>query len=458
MKRNGRGHGGESGTLWISFSDLMSALMLIFVLILFYAVYQYYDMLEVKTAELLRQSGILDRQSQALTLSQQELESKEQALAKAQTDLENKEREMNEQSQKLTETEQAQLVLQAKLLLQEDTLNSLQSRLNDQEKELEAALAAQQAQQELLTQQEAKLSEAQAAQRAQQALLTQQQTQMEAQQAQLDKLVGVKSAIIEELMRALADSNISGASVDDSGAIVFSSEMMFDVNRSTLKDVGKAFLNSFIPSYLRVLMSDQYSPYVSQIIIEGHTDTDGTFLKNMQLSQERAYAVLRYILSDEFTGISDSAKRRLEEIVTVNGRSYSDPIYRANGSVDMAASRRVVIKFRMNDEQMVNEMLSILENMNGRRRCRYGRRVQPDLRIQGQPHRAGPGFAALQLAAAVRRKHAAGRVQAAGVPRGRDRTSLGYRTREPARLRAGALRGPGAAFPDALPLARARVG
>ncbi|MBR3503588.1 MAG: OmpA family protein [Clostridia bacterium] len=364
MKRNGRGHGGESGTLWISFSDLMSALMLIFVLILFYAVYQYYDMLEVKTAELLRQSGILDRQSQALTLSQQELESKEQALAKAQTDLENKEREMNEQSQKLTETEQAQLVLQAKLLLQEDTLNSLQSRLNDQEKELEAALAAQQAQQELLTQQEAKLSEAQAAQRAQQALLTQQQTQMEAQQAQLDKLVGVKSAIIEELMRALADSNISGASVDDSGAIVFSSEMMFDVNRSTLKDVGKAFLNSFIPSYLRVLMSDQYSPYVSQIIIEGHTDTDGTFLKNMQLSQERAYAVLRYILSDEFTGISDSAKRRLEEIVTVNGRSYSDPIYRANGSVDMAASRRVVIKFRMNDEQMVNEMLSILENMN----------------------------------------------------------------------------------------------
>ncbi len=385
MRRNSRNHSGESGSLWISFSDLMSALMLIFVLILFYAVYQYYDMLEVKTAELLRQSGILDQQSQQLTLSQQELEAKEQALSQAQTALETKEQELDAQSQKLSETEQAQLLLQAKLVLQEDTLNSLQSRLTEQEEELETALAAQQAQQALLTEREAQLSEAQAAQRAQQALLTdqkaqldealaaqraqqalltQQQTQMEAQQAQLDKLVGVKSAIIEELMRALADSNISGASVDDSGAIVFSSEMMFDVNRSTLKDVGKAFLNSFIPSYLKVLMSDQYSQYVSQIIIEGHTDTDGTFLKNMQLSQERAYAVLRYILSDEFTGISSSAKRRLEEIVTVNGRSYSDPIYRPDGSVDMAASRRVVIKFRMNDEQMVNEMLSILENMN----------------------------------------------------------------------------------------------
>ena len=357
MRGRSRNHGGESGNLWISFSDLMSALMLIFVLILFYAVYQYYDMLEVKTAELLRQSGILDQQSQQLTLSQRELEdsqkaleAKELALTQAQQELESKEEELNAQSLKLTETEQAQLLLQAKLVLQEDTLNSLQERLAAQEQELSAAQVS--------------LNEALAAQQAQQALLTEQQTQMEAQQAQLDKLVGVKSAIIEELMRALANSNISGASVDDSGAIVFSSEMMFDVNRSTLKDVGKAFLNSFIPSYLKVLMSDQYSQYVSQIIIEGHTDTDGTFLKNMQLSQERAYAVLRYILSDEFTGISSSAKRRLEEIVTVNGRSYSDPIYRPDGSVDMAASRRVVIKFRMNDEQMVNEMLSILENMN----------------------------------------------------------------------------------------------
>ena len=191
-----------------------------------------------------------------------------------------------------------------------------------------------------------------------------QQIQMDAQQAQLDKLVGVKSAIIEALVRVLADSNISGASVDESGAIVFSSEMLFDVNRSTLKDVGKDFLNSFIPGYLRVLMSDEYSQYVSQIVIEGHTDTDGTFLNNMKLSQERAYAVLRYILSSEFTGISNQAKLRLQEIVTVNGRSFSDPIYRANGTVDMAASRRVVIKFRLNDEEMVNEMLRILENMN----------------------------------------------------------------------------------------------
>lgn len=343
MRRRSKYRGGDNGSLWISFSDLMSALMLIFVLVLFYAVYQYYDMLEVKTAELLRQSGLLDEQSSQLSLSQQELQDKENALILAQQELDEKQNELNSQSLKLTETEQALLNEKAKLLLQEDTLKALEEKLAAQEDELNTAKVS--------------LDEALLAQQTQ-------KEQLDRQQAQLDKLVGVKSAIVEELMRALANSNINGASVDDSGAIVFSTEMMFDVNRSTLKDVGKAFLDSFIPSYLEVLMSDGYAQYVSQIIIEGHTDTDGTFMTNMRLSQDRAYAVLRYILSSEFTGISAEAKERLQQIVTVNGRSYSDPIYNDDGTVDMDASRRVVIKFRMNDEDMVNEMLSILEGMN----------------------------------------------------------------------------------------------
>lgn len=330
-RKNGR-QGGDSGSFWISYSDLMSAIVLVFVLILFYCMYQYFDMLEVKTAELLRQSGLLDEQQAALTQSEQDLSS-------AQAALDQKQSELDAQSQKLTEAEQASLAQQAKLLLQEQTLAALQDKLNQQETQL----AAQQSQ----------LDEATRQQQATQA-------QLENQQAQLDKLVGVRAELVSSLINALAASNLSGASVDDSGAIVFDTSMMFDTNKYTLKDVGKAFLNSFIPSYLSVLMSEEYAPYVSQIIIEGHTDTSGSFLNNMTLSQNRAYAVLEYILSDEFTGIPLASKKRLEQIVTVNGRSYSDPVYRADGTVDMNASRRVVIKFRMNDEEMVNQMLELL--------------------------------------------------------------------------------------------------
>ena len=330
-RKNGR-QGGDSGSFWISYSDLMSAIVLVFVLILFYCMYQYFDMLEVKTAELLRQSGLLDEQQAALTQSEQDLSS-------AQAALDQKQSELDAQSQKLSEAEQASLAQQAKLLLQEQTLAALQDKLNQQESQL----AAQQSQ----------LDEATRQQQATQA-------QLENQQVQLDKLVGVRAELVSSLINALAASNLSGASVDDSGAIVFDTSMMFDTNKYTLKDVGKAFLDRFIPSYLSVLMSEEYAPYVSQIIIEGHTDTSGSFLNNMTLSQNRANAVLAYILSDEFTGIPRASKKRLEQIVTVNGRSYSDPVYRADGSVDMNASRRVVIKFRMNDEEMVNQMLELL--------------------------------------------------------------------------------------------------
>jgi chemotaxis protein MotB len=69
-------------------------------------------------------------------------------------------------------------------------------------------------------------------------------------------------------------------------------------------------------------------------------------------------------MSKEFTGISSKEKERLAKIVSTNGRSYSDPIYHANGTVNMSASRRVVIKFRLNDEDMVTEMLDVLKNMD----------------------------------------------------------------------------------------------
>lgn len=355
-KGKNRGSHGD-GSFWICFSDLMSALMLVFVLVMFYSIYQYFDMLEVKTAELLRQSGLLDQQQAQLTMSQEELAEKQSQLnaQQAQLDeqtnrlnaqsaqLDEQSAQLNAQSAKLTEAEQALLAQQAKVLLQEQTLAALEEKLAEQENALASAQVS--------------LDEALQSQQAQQALL-------DLQQEKLDKLVGVRTAIIEELLTALRASNITGANVDDSGAIVFSSEMMFSLGSAQLNGTGKEFLNSFLPNYLRVLMSDEYAQYVSQIIIEGHTDTTGSFMTNVELSQERALSVLRYIMSNEFTGISAGEKARLQDVVTTNGRAYSDPIYNADGTVNMSASRRVVIKFRLNDEDMVTEMLNVLNNMD----------------------------------------------------------------------------------------------
>lgn len=356
-RKNRNRNGQNDGSFWLCFSDLMSALMLVFVLVMFYSVYQYFDMLEVKTAELLRQSGLLDQQQAQLTLSKEELAEKEAQLTAQQATLDEQTAQLNEQtdklnaqqatldeqSSKLTAQETALLAQQAKMLLQEQTLQALQDKLAEQEAALTSAQVS--------------LDEALLAQQGQQALL-------DAQQEKLDKLVGVRTEIIEELMGALRQSNITGANVDDSGAIVFSSEMMFSTGSAGLNETGKQFLNRFLPNYLRVLMSEEYSRNVSQIIIEGHTDTSGSYMTNVELSQERALSVLRYVMSNEFTGISEAEKARLEEVVTINGRAYSDPIYNEDGTINMSASRRVVIKFRLNDEDMVTEMLNVLNDMN----------------------------------------------------------------------------------------------
>jgi chemotaxis protein MotB len=313
---------------------------------------------------------MLDQQQQQLVLSQSELREKEEQLALQSAQLAEQQAQLSAQQAQLAEQE-AQLNAQsAQLAEQQATLGAQSAQLTQQQSELteqQTQLSAQE--QELLSlqaqlaAQQTELENAQAGLNAALASQQQQQALLEAQQQKLDKLVGVRTEIIEDLMSALRQSNITGANVDDSGAIVFSSEMMFSIGSSGLNETGKQFLNRFLPNYLRVLMSEDYAKNVSQIIIEGHTDTTGSYMTNVELSQERALSVLKYVMSNEFTGISKAEKQRLEEVVTINGRAYSDPIYHADGSVDMSASRRVVIKFRLNDEDMVTEMLNVLKDM-----------------------------------------------------------------------------------------------
>ena len=56
----------DSGSFWLSFSDLMSSLLLIIILILFYVMYQYFEMYEINMAEIARQQFDLDQANASL--------------------------------------------------------------------------------------------------------------------------------------------------------------------------------------------------------------------------------------------------------------------------------------------------------------------------------------------------------------------------------------------------------
>ena len=226
---------------------------------------------------------------------------------------------------------------------------------------LAATTLALQQQQEELDQNRTALTSAQDSLALQQSKIEEQAALLAAQQAQIDKLVGLRSQIIEDLRDNLSDVGQRVTVDRKTGAVTFESSVLFDTGRNEIKEAGKAALNSCIPVYIHTLLSEEYRDYVGEIIVEGHTDTTGQYLNNLALSQQRALAVATYCLSDEMVGLSYTDKETFKSIMTANGRADADPIYNADGTVNMDASRRVVIKFRMKDSDMIDQMSAILE-------------------------------------------------------------------------------------------------
>ena len=304
--RNKVRRSGENGSYWISYSDMMAGMLFTFALILFMAVYQLVDLQQKKTVELETKEAQLSTQQSLLIDQESQLKDKEELLATTTLMLQQQQSELDENRTALTAAQQS--------------LSLQQSKIEEQ-----AALLA-------------------------------------AQQTQIDKLIGLRSQIIEDLRDELRGAGLDAVVDRKTGAIAFTGAVLFDTGKNELKPSGKALLNAFIPVYIRTLMSEEYAGYVGEIIIEGHTDTSGTYLSNLALSQERALAVATYCLGDEMAGLTSAEKAVLQGIITANGRSFSDPVYMADGvTVDMDASRRVVFKFRMKDEEMIDQMSDILE-------------------------------------------------------------------------------------------------
>ena len=310
MARNFRRKQDEETTYWLSYSDMMAGLLLTFVLVIALTVLHANIQFDMKQQELLGKEKELFIQADALE--------KEQALAKEQ---------------------------QAKISVQQSQLDEQAERLTLQKAKLDE-------QEELLTRQSDLLEEL--------------KDIMESQQAKLDRIIGVRSELIEALKDEFEDSSLQISVDEKSGAISMDSSILFEYNQDELKESGAAFLSEFLPRYTKILMDPKYREYVSEIVIEGHTDTVGDYLFNLDLSQKRAYSVARYCMSGENPVLTENERKTLQEVLTSSGKSFSNPVYNPDGTVDMEASRRVEILFRLKDEEMIREMIDILnaEKMN----------------------------------------------------------------------------------------------
>ncbi len=312
-----RPRGTDSGAHWISYSDMMASMLLVFVLAVVYSVYQYYKILDEKTQE-------INRQQLALTQAQEEAEAERRNNEAFRIQLQSQEEELQSARIILLNQQKDLEDSQANLALAEQQLANSQIILQAREKEVEAL-----------------------------------QADLAATQQQIEALVGIRPKIISDLSNALYSNNIDAEIDKKTGDIKLKSYVFFDTSKFDIKQSGLELLNRFLPVYLGVLMQPQYRDYVAEIIIEGHTDSDGTYVSNLKLSQERALAVAQYCL--QMGALSSDMKLKLQDIMTATGRSESDLVFNADGTENKEASRRVEFKFRLIDTQMLQQMNDILQ-------------------------------------------------------------------------------------------------
>lgn len=144
------------------------------------------------------------------------------------------------------------------------------------------------------------------------------------------------------------------ASIDPvSGVVKISDLELFDVNSYKLSEKGKAYLDKFAPAYLDSLFSNDYlDKNIDKIVIQGHTDSqtfsgkfsdDEQYMKNMELSLNRAYEVANYMTNTPYNKANGN---RLRKMIIVEGASFSEPVL-VKGKEDYAKSRRVELKLVM---------------------------------------------------------------------------------------------------------------
>lgn len=299
--------------VWRSYSDMMAGVLLLFVLImcvtLFQAQKSYNESLQERDEKIALQEEYT-----------QELLDKQNALDKKDETLQNQDAQLKTQDEKLAEQEQQLAALAAKLKEQESTLNAQQSALDEKT------------------------------------------AQLKDQQAQIDQIIGVKADVIEALKNEFSKNNINVDIDAQTGALTLEASVMFDYDQAELTDAGKQALEQILPIYCKVFLQDDYMKYLAEIIIDGYTDTDGDYSYNLQLSQQRSLAVAQYLLDIQGNFLDATQSQNLEKYLTVNGHSMANPVLDANGNVDKDASRRVEVKFRLKDEEMIDELNQLLSS------------------------------------------------------------------------------------------------
>lgn len=171
------------------------------------------------------------------------------------------------------------------------------------------------------------------------------QAVLETQEMRLKQFHALQQALIDKLSDTFSQDSVS---VDpNTGTLQIGSGILFDEGQADLRSDSLRQLEAIFDAYVQVVLDPQFEAFIKQIEIEGHTNSNGTYLFNLELSQQRALAVMKAWLAR-----SGAAQERLQELVIASGRSDAQLIRDEAGREDVVRSRRIEIKFRLKEREL----------------------------------------------------------------------------------------------------------
>lgn len=123
--------------------------------------------------------------------------------------------------------------------------------------------------------------------------------------------------------------------------IVPKERLRFETNSAALNPSDVEFLTHFIPKFVPVICSEDYLPYLSSVVVEGHADPRGSDSLNLKLSQDRSFEVMKFIVEH-----SESDQTCFLSLSSASGRGESAPVM-VQDVIDNDLSRRVEFRIRV---------------------------------------------------------------------------------------------------------------
>lgn len=322
---------------WSSIVDLMSAFALVLFLAVMFFIINYNraeSQLKERGIRLKIQSQKLERKAKALVVSTQNLKTSrknEQALQIILAKLEEQRKKLKEEMTLLTQEKD-------KVQKDRDNLSALIKQKQD-----------------LLSRQqdETKKQERYAAQ----ALASRQKCQQK-----LDILVAKQKKVLESMSTFFsARGKMSGIGFDpQSGKIRLGGDVLFQQGRAILSEAGKKQLRVVLDVLSKVLFKSKGRAMIAGIMIEGHTNPQGSELRNWKLSSERSLSALQFLLA-EVRRTQPTRYVIFSKLFHAGAFGPFHPVRRSNGSIAQNLSRRIEIKVVFKSQKEIQNLVQQLK-------------------------------------------------------------------------------------------------